>query len=65
MADRDGTIPGISELHQMFALQAAGLVSGCPAVARGTNGDFYADDPQCWASEENGLLRPRKEGKDR
>lgn len=38
---------------------------GCPAVARGTNGDFYADDPQCWASEENGLLRPRKEGKDR
>ena len=31
---------------------------GCPAVARGTNGDFYADDPQCWASEENGLLSP-------
>ena len=31
---------------------------GCPAVARGTNGDFYADDPQCWASEENGLLIP-------
>ena len=30
---------------------------GCPAVAKGTNGDFYADDPQCWASEENGLLR--------
>ena len=21
---------------------------GCPAVARGTYGDFYADDPQCW-----------------
>jgi radical SAM/SPASM domain protein of ACGX system len=21
---------------------------GCPAVAKGTNGDFYADDPQCW-----------------
>ena len=30
---------------------------GCPAVAKGTYGDFYADDPQCWASEENGLLR--------
>ncbi|MBQ9612276.1 MAG: hypothetical protein IJV14_06765, partial [Lachnospiraceae bacterium] len=34
---------------------------GCPAVARGTNGDFYADDPQCWASEENGLLSPETE----
>jgi radical SAM/SPASM domain protein of ACGX system len=21
---------------------------GCPAVAKGTNGDFYAEDPQCW-----------------
>ncbi len=21
---------------------------GCPAVASGTNGDFYAADPQCW-----------------
>lgn len=21
---------------------------GCPAVAYGTNGSFYADDPQCW-----------------
>ncbi len=21
---------------------------GCPAVARGTNGSFYAADPQCW-----------------
>ena len=21
---------------------------GCPAVAKGTNGDFYAADPQCW-----------------
>lgn len=29
---------------------------GCPAVAKGTNGDFYGTDPQCWASEENGLL---------
>ena len=29
---------------------------GCPAVAKGTNGSFYMDDPQCWASEENGLL---------
>ena len=36
---------------------------GCPAVARGTNGSFYGEDPQCWASEENGLLIPedRKE----
>ncbi len=29
---------------------------GCPAVAKGTNGSFYAEDPQCWASEENGLI---------
>ena len=21
---------------------------GCPAVANGTNGDFYRADPQCW-----------------
>lgn len=21
---------------------------GCPAVARGTSGSFYSDDPQCW-----------------
>ena len=33
---------------------------GCPAVAKGTNGDFYADDPQCWATEESGLIEPRK-----
>ena len=29
---------------------------GCPAVAKGTYGDFYADDPQCWATEESGLI---------
>ena len=23
---------------------------GCPAVAKGTNGSFYAEDPQCWKS---------------
>ena len=32
---------------------------GCPAVAKGVNGDFYSSDPQCWASEENGLLIKR------
>ena len=21
---------------------------GCPAVAKGTNGEYYASDPQCW-----------------
>lgn len=21
---------------------------GCPAVAKGTNGSFYSEDPQCW-----------------
>lgn len=31
---------------------------GCPAVARGTNGSFYAADPQCWA-DENGELFER------
>ena len=25
-----------------------GYCRGCPAVAKGTYGDFYADDPQCW-----------------
>ena len=25
---------------------------GCPAVAKGTYGDFYAEDPQCWADVE-------------
>lgn len=34
---------------------------GCPAVAKGYAGDFYGDDPQCWASEENGLLNPTEE----
>ena len=34
---------------------------GCPAVAKGYTGDFYGDDPQCWASEENGLLTPKEE----
>lgn len=29
---------------------------GCPGVAKGTNGDFYAEDPQCWANEENGII---------
>ena len=28
---------------------------GCPAVAKGTNGSYYAADPQCWA-DENGAL---------
>ena len=30
---------------------------GCPAVAKGTNGSFYAEDPQCWADEDGELLR--------
>ncbi len=25
---------------------------GCPAVAKGTNGDFYDADPQCWKEAE-------------
>lgn len=25
---------------------------GCPAVAKGTNGSFYAEDPQCWYEPE-------------
>lgn len=33
---------------------------GCPAVAKGTCGDFYAEDPQCWATEESGVIEPRK-----
>lgn len=30
---------------------------GCPAVAKGTNGDFYSADPQCWADENSELFR--------
>lgn len=30
---------------------------GCPAVAKGTNGSFYAEDPQCWADENSPLFR--------
>lgn len=30
---------------------------GCPAVAKGTNGSFYAEDPQCWADENGSLFR--------
>jgi radical SAM/SPASM domain protein of ACGX system len=26
---------------------------GCPAVANGTNGDFYAPDPQCWKTKND------------
>ena len=32
---------------------------GCPAVAKGTSGDFYGEDRQCWATEESGLITPR------
>ena len=30
---------------------------GCPAVAKGTGGDFYGADPQCWADENSDLFR--------
>ena len=26
---------------------------GCPAVANGTNGSFYAADPQCWKTKND------------
>ena len=26
---------------------------GCPAVASGANGDFYAADPQCWKTKND------------
>lgn len=29
-----------------------GFCRGCPAVAYGTNGDFYGADPQCWKETE-------------
>ena len=32
---------------------------GCPAVARGTHGEFYDTDPQCWLEEGSELLTPR------
>ncbi len=28
---------------------------GCPAVAKGTYGSFYDEDPQCWADVENDM----------
>lgn len=30
---------------------------GCPAVAKGTGGDFYGADPQCWADVTGELFR--------
>lgn len=30
---------------------------GCPAVAKGTSGSFYDEDPQCWADVEGALAR--------
>jgi radical SAM/SPASM domain protein of ACGX system len=29
---------------------------GCPAVAKGTNGDFYEADPQCWKATSDAEL---------
>ena len=29
---------------------------GCPAVAKGTYGNFYEKDPQCWADENGNLF---------
>lgn len=29
---------------------------GCPAVAKGTYGNFYDKDPQCWADENGNLF---------
>ena len=33
--------------------ELAAYCRGCPAVAKGTYGDFYAPDPQCWKIIEN------------
>lgn len=38
-----------------------GFCRGCPAVARGTYGSFYAPDPQCW-KERNELTGELLEG---
>ncbi len=35
-----------------------GFCRGCPSVSAGYTGNMYAPDPQCWASEEMGLLAP-------
>lgn len=34
--------------HKCSQCELLRFCRGCPAVAYGTNGDFYADDPQCW-----------------
>ena len=33
---------------------------GCPAVANGTNGDFYGADPQCWKIKNERTLSYKK-----
>lgn len=37
------------------------LCRGCPAVAKGVNGSFYARDPQCWADENSELFEKGSE----
>lgn len=36
---------------------------GCPAVAKGANGEFYSSDPQCWADENGELFEGDKNEK--
>jgi radical SAM/SPASM domain protein of ACGX system len=44
-----------SKFSKCSKCKLLGFCRGCPAVAKGTNGDYYSADPQCWA-DENGEL---------
>ena len=43
--------------HKCSRCKLLAWCRGCPAVAKGTNGSFYAEDPQCWADEAGELFQ--------
>ena len=42
---------GYQEFSKCAHCRLLSWCRGCPAVAKGTYGSFYADDPQCWLDE--------------
>ena len=50
-----GRMEGYRDYHRFEKCAKCELLAycrGCPAVANGKNGDFYAADPQCWKEVE-------------
>lgn len=52
----------VDEFSKCARCELLAWCRGCPAVARGTSGSFYGEDPQCWhevppAGEQHELLQ--------